>query len=126
MAATGDGFAAWFADPADAADAAGDVHAAIAHAALQTPVGMVAVRVGLASGSVFDLDGDASGLAVAEAARVMSTAGRGETHLSRSVLDHGLDSSRVHPLGVRELKGLPAPTELFCLSTEAGHPIEYQ
>jgi class 3 adenylate cyclase len=65
---------------------------------------------------VFDLDGDASGLAVAEAARVMATAGSGQTHVSRSVLDQGLDIGRVRPLGVRALKGLPHPTELFCLT----------
>ena len=35
------------------------------------------IRIGLASGSVFDLGADASGMAVAEAARVMSTAGAG-------------------------------------------------
>ena len=80
MTATGDGFSAWFEQPGDAVDAASALHQAIEHAALVVPGGSVRVRVGLASGSVFDLGADASGMAVAEAARVMSTAGAGETH----------------------------------------------
>ena len=117
MTSTGDGFSAWFEHAADAADAAVALHEAIDHAALVVPSGKVEVRVGLASGSVFDLGGDASGLAVAEASRVMSTAGRAETHVSQSVIDHGLDARRVQSLGTEELKGLPRPIDLFSLTS---------
>jgi class 3 adenylate cyclase len=115
MTATGDGFSAWFEQPADAADAARTLHQAIEHAALVVPGGSVAVRAGLASGSVFELGEDVSGMAVAEAARVMATAGPGETRVSRSVIDHGLSPAIVESVGVHSLKGLPAPLEIFAL-----------
>jgi class 3 adenylate cyclase len=115
MTATGDGFSAWFEQPSDAAEAARTLHLAIEHAALVVPGGSVSVRAGLASGSVFDLGDDVSGMAVAEAARVMSTAGPGETRVSRSVIDHGLNASIVQSVGVHSLKGLPAPLEIFAL-----------
>ncbi len=70
----------------------------------------------LASGSVFDLGADASGMAVAEAARVMATAGPGETHVSRSVIDHGLSIPVGPSVGVYTLKGLPNPVEIFELA----------
>jgi len=117
MTATGDGFAAWFESPVDAVEAARALHEAIDHAALVVPGGSVAVRVGLASGSVFDLGGDASGLAVAEAARVMSTASAGETHISQSVIDHGLHMTPGRSLGMLSLKGLPRPIEVFALAS---------
>ena len=120
MTATGDGFAAWFENPSDAVDAARALHPAIEHAALVVPGGSVTVRVGLASGSVFDLGGDASGLAVAEAARVMSTATAGQTHLSRSVIDHGFDIEAGRSLGMHTLKGLPEPIEVFALAQQPG------
>jgi class 3 adenylate cyclase len=72
--------------------------------------------VGLASGSVFDLGVDASGMAVAEAARVMATADAGETHVSQSVIDHGLDVPIGRSVGVYTLKGLPHPVEIFELA----------
>jgi len=117
MTATGDGFAAWFETPDDAVDAARALHPAIEHAALDVAGGSVTVRVGLASGSVFDLGGDASGLAVAEAARVMSTATAGQTHLSRSVIDHGFHIDACRSLGMHTLKGLPNPIEVFALES---------
>ena len=116
MTATGDGFSAWFEQPDSAVYAARAVHQGIEHAALVVPGGAVRVRVGLASGSVFDLGTDASGMAVAEAARVMSTAGPGETHLSQSVIDHGLSIPIGGSVGVFSLKGLPNPVEVFELA----------
>ena len=118
MTTTGDGFSSWFEHPRDAVDAANALHQAIEHASLVVTGGAVAVRVGLASGSVFELGGDASGLAVAEAARVMSTATTGETHVSQSVLDHGLDMHVGRSLGMHSLKGLPKPIEIFELAQE--------
>ncbi len=116
MTSTGDGFSAWFEQPADAADAARALHEAIEHAALVVPGGSVKVRVGLASGSVFDMGSDASGMAVAEAARVMATAGPGDTHVSQSVIDHGLARPVGRSVGVHSLKGLPHPVEIFELA----------
>jgi class 3 adenylate cyclase len=113
MTATGDGFSSWFEQPADAAEASRALHQAIDHAALVAPAGAVRVRIGLASGSVFDLGADASGMAVAEAARVMATAGPGDTHVSQSVIDHGLVAPVGPSVGVHSLKGLPHPVEIF-------------
>ena len=45
----------------------------------------------------------------------MSTAGPGETRVSHSVIDHGLDVSTVRTVGVHSLKGLPQPLEIFAL-----------
>jgi class 3 adenylate cyclase len=115
MTATGDGFSAWFEQPSDAVEAARTLHQAIEHAALVVPGGSVRVRAGLASGSVFDLGADVSGMAVAEAARVMATAGPGETRVSHSVIDHGLDAEVVRSVGVHSLKGLPQPLEIYAL-----------
>ncbi len=116
MTSTGDGFSAWFTHATEAVEAAHCLHQAIEHAALVVPGGAVRVRVGLASGSVFDLGADASGLAVAEAARVMATAGAGETHAARSVIEHGCPDLMARSLGVRSLKGLPEPVEIFELA----------
>lgn len=121
MTSTGDGFSAWFELPGDAADAARALHEAIDHASLVVPGGAVRVRIGLASGSVFDLGADASGMAVAEAARVMATAGAGVTHVSQSVIDHGLQGPMRRSVGVHSLKGLPDPVEIFELAP-AGAP----
>jgi class 3 adenylate cyclase len=113
MTATGDGFSAWFEVPGDAVEAARALHHAIEHAALIVPGGSVMIRIGLASGSVFDLGADASGMAVAEAARVMSTAGAGITYVSQSVFEHGLDVPSRRSVGIHALKGLPHPVEIF-------------
>ena len=118
MTATGDGFSAWFELPGDAVDAARTLHQSIDQAALAVPGGALKVRVGLASGSVFDLGSDVSGMAVAEAARVMATADAGETHVSQSLLDHGLDVPIGRSIGVFSLKGLPHPVEIFELAPE--------
>jgi class 3 adenylate cyclase len=115
MTATGDGFSAWFEQPGDAVEAAHALHQAIDHAALVVPGGALTVRVGLASGSVFDLGADVSGMAVAEAARVMATAGPRETHASQSLVDHGLEVSTLRSLGVHTLRGLPNPVEIYAL-----------
>ena len=115
MTSTGDGFSAWFEQPSDAVEAARTLHQAIEHAALVVPGGAVRVRAGLASGSVFDLGADVSGMAVAEAARVMATAGPGETRVSHSAIDHGLDAAVVRSVGVHSLKGLPQPLEIYAL-----------
>ena len=117
MTSTGDGFSAWFEQPGDAAEAARALHEAIDHAVLVVPGGAVKVRIGLASGSVFDLGEDASGMAVAEAARVMAAAGSGDTYVSQSVIDHGLSIPIGRSVGVHSLKGLPHPVEIFELAT---------
>ena len=43
----------------------------------------------------------------------MSTATAGQTHLSRSVIDHGLDIGSGRSLGMHALKGLPTSIEVF-------------
>ncbi|MDP9463005.1 MAG: adenylate/guanylate cyclase domain-containing protein, partial [Actinomycetota bacterium] len=80
MTSTGDGFSAWFEHPVDAVAAAAALHEALDVAALSVPGGLVQVRIGVSTGPVFDLGADVSGMAVAEAARVMSTAGARQTH----------------------------------------------
>jgi class 3 adenylate cyclase len=120
MTSTGDGFSAWFERPADAIAAAGALHEALEVAMLSVPGGVVRVRIGLSSGPVFDIGADVSGMAVAEAARVMSTAGPCQTHVSQSVLDHGLDPSGVVPIGSFDLKGLPSPIEIYSSAVRSG------
>ena len=75
MTSTGDGFSAWFEQPDDAVEAATRCTKRSSTPRSSSPAARCRVRIGLASGSVFDLGADVSGMAVAEAARVMSTAG---------------------------------------------------
>jgi class 3 adenylate cyclase len=50
----------------------------------------------------------------------MATASRGQTHVSQSVVDHGLDLELGRSLGLHSFKGLPKPIEVFEL---ARHPV---
>lgn len=72
------------------------------------------LRVGLHTGEYEPVGDDMRGLAVHVAARVMAKAGADQVVVSASTVSL-LDRAvlRVEPLGSHELKGVPAPMELF-------------
>jgi class 3 adenylate cyclase len=74
----------------------------------------LAIRVGIHTGEYETAGPDVRGLAVHVAARVMATSGADEVRISGATASL-LDPSdvRLAPLGPSELKGVPAPIELF-------------
>jgi class 3 adenylate cyclase len=74
------------------------------------------VRIGVHTGEVVVVPGDISGVAVHVAARVMALGGRSEVIVSgstRGMIDDG--RLRFESRGSQELKGVPAPLEVFAL-----------
>ena len=117
----GDAFAAAFARPSDAVDAA-----LAAQRALQSeawpPGAEIRVRMGLHVGAVHERDGDYFGPAVNRAARLMSLANGGQVLVSLAVqqlvreeLGPGV---RLIGLGVRVLRGLSEPETVFQLTAD--------
>jgi class 3 adenylate cyclase len=106
---TGDGFLAVFAGAARA------VRCAAAMARSARELGMP-IRLGVHTGEVEFVGGDARGLAVHVAARVMSFAGPDEVLVSSTTYDL-LEGSglTLEDAGTHELKGLPGPRKLFRL-----------
>jgi class 3 adenylate cyclase len=108
---TGDGLLAVFARPDRAARAGLAIIRDAATFDMQ-------VRVGLHTGEYEPVGNEMRGLAVHIAARVMSVAGADQVVVSAAtaaLLDPA--AYRVEPLGPRELKGVPAPVQLFGVST---------
>jgi class 3 adenylate cyclase len=105
----GDGALATFDGPARAAACAQAVVAGAAQLGID-------VRAGLHTGEI-ELDGDdISGIAVHIAARVADLAGPGEVLVSRTVCDLVAGSAlEFEDRGVHELKGVPAPWQLYAL-----------
>jgi class 3 adenylate cyclase len=104
---TGDGFLAEFASAAAALDAALRMTAGIEAAGLR-------IRAGVHTGEIERGDGTILGLAVHTAARVMAAAGASEvltTGTTRMLVEPGAFDFTSR--GEHELKGLPAPIELF-------------
>ncbi len=106
---TGDGFLAMFASTVAAIRCAASIRDATAEMGLP-------VRIGIHTGEVELLPGDIGGLAVHAAARVMALGGASEIVVSSSTraLVEG-DDLRFASQGVQQLKGLPAPLEVFSL-----------
>jgi class 3 adenylate cyclase len=106
---TGDGFLAVF----DGATRAVRCAAAMTRSAQD--VGL-SIRVGVHSGEVEFIGGDARGLAVHAAARVMSLAGPGEVLLSSTTADL-LEGSglTLEDAGAHDLKGLSGPRRIWRL-----------
>ncbi len=106
---TGDGFLAMFASAVGAIRCAASIRDATAGIGLP-------VRVGVHTGEVELLPGDIGGLAVHAAARVMAVGGASEVMVSSSARGLVEDRSlRFESRGVRDLKGLPTPLEIFAL-----------
>ncbi|HEX6766214.1 MAG TPA: adenylate/guanylate cyclase domain-containing protein [Polyangiaceae bacterium] len=104
---TGDGFLASF----DSASRA--VRCGLAMGAASRAVGLD-IRVGIHTGEVELLHGDARGVAVHAAARVMSLAGTGEVFVSWTTRDLLAGSGiSVESAGSHELKGLDGAREVF-------------
>jgi len=104
---TGDGFLAAF-DSASRAVRCGQAMVAAAHA------GGLDVRVGCHTGEVELVHGDAHGVAVHAAARVMALAGAGQVFVSWTTRDLLAGSAvSVETAGSHELKGLDGAREIF-------------
>jgi class 3 adenylate cyclase len=108
---TGDGFLAMFASAQGAIKCATSIRDGVAEMGLR-------VRAGIHTGEVEVLPDDIGGLAVHAAARVMALAGPSEVLVSgvaRALVADG--TLRFESRGTHELKGLPAPLEVFALVT---------
>ena len=108
---TGDGFLAMFASTLAAVRCAVSIRDATA--GMELPV-----RIGIHTGEVELLPGDIGGLAVHAAARVMALGGASEVMISsstRGLLEDG--ELRFESRGMHDLKGLPAPLEVFALAS---------
>jgi class 3 adenylate cyclase len=109
---TGDGFLAMFGGPAQAIECGFRIRRAAASDDLR-------IRAGVHIGEVEIVPGDLRGIAVHEAARIMSAAGDEEILVSETVRalaqSEGL---RFEDRGAHELKGLPGEYHLFAV-TEA-------
>jgi class 3 adenylate cyclase len=109
IATTGDGFLALFDGPARAVRCASAMHKAV------DGLGMK-IRIGLHTGEVELVGGNARGIAVHAAARIMALAGPGETLVSGTTHDL-LDGSgfAFESRGAHELKGLTGPRPVFAV-----------
>ncbi len=106
---TGDGFLAMF------ASAVGAIRCATAIREATSGMGLP-VRIGIHTGEVELLPGDIGGLSVHAAARLMAVGGAGDIIVSSATRGLVEDASlRFESRGVRELKGLSSPLELFAL-----------
>ena len=106
---TGDGFLAMAASARGAVACAASIRDATAE------IG-VPVRIGVHTGEVELLPDDIGGVAVHAAARVMALGGASEVMVSvttKGLMDDG--HTLFEPVGAHELKGLPAPLEVFRL-----------
>jgi class 3 adenylate cyclase len=108
---TGDGFLAEFASAAAALDCALRIASAVRELGVQA-------RLGVHTGEIERVDTDVRGLAVHTTARVMSAAGPSEvltTLMTRLLAEPGGFSFQSR--GTHGLKGLPAPIELFLVTS---------
>ncbi|UJA20708.1 MerR family transcriptional regulator [Thermoleophilia bacterium SCSIO 60948] len=81
-------------------------------------------RVGLHHGRAVYRDGDYFGTEVNLAHRIVNRALAGEVMVTESILEatHGVDYLEFEPIGAVELKGFPAPVELFTAVSKATGP----
>ena len=108
---TGDGFLATFDDPRSAACAALEIHAELRSLGLE-------VRCGVHQGDIEMRGEDVAGLAVHVAARIMGTAGAGETLVSEPVGKALADAgAQLVPKGAFELKGIPGTWPLAAVAS---------
>ncbi len=109
MATLGDGFLAIFDGPARAVRAAAMMQTSVEDLGLH-------VRVGIHTGELEIVGGQARGVAVHAAARVSALAGAGEVFISGTTLDL-LDGSGMtfESRGEHELKGLRGPRRIYAL-----------
>jgi adenylate cyclase len=77
---------------------------------------MPPLRVGMHCGPTIYRAGDYLGTTVNVASRVTSEAAAGETLMTEVVADRVGDGDRVEPAGVRTLRGVEAPVQLYRLT----------
>jgi class 3 adenylate cyclase len=107
---TGDGLMATFEGPVSAVRAARRLQDHVRELDVR-------VRVGVHIGEVLERDGLVRGIAVHQAARVMSAASGGEVLVSETLKDIVAGSDlRFEDRGVHELKGIEGPRRLFAVA----------
>jgi len=122
----GDGFLVEFASAVDAVDCA--VEAQKGMAELNSGLGeqKILARIGIHVGDVVHSGEDVLGDALNVASRVQAVAEPGGICLTRQVVDQvrGKVQWEITPMGMRDLKNLPEPVEVFSVGTEAGEQAE--
>ena len=114
----GDGFLSMFSTPGRAVRCAADIVEAVHRIGLE-------IRAGVHSGEVESVDiNDIAGITVHIAARVGAEAVANQVLVSRAVKDLSVgEALAFRPMGVRRLKGVPKPVQLYALS--AGQQTEF-
>ncbi len=118
---SGDGFAAAFWTPGEAVSAATDIQSSLASEPWPLPV-VIAVRMGVHTGTADERDGDYFGPTLNRAARLMSAANAGQVLLS-SVTAQLLGTGDALDLGVQRLKDLAAPERVFQVGSQPFPPL---
>ncbi|MDV3293253.1 MAG: tetratricopeptide repeat protein [Nitrososphaerales archaeon] len=112
----GDAFLVEFASAVEAVNCAVEVQREmISFNSGRGPTDKILVRIGVHVGDIVNSDGDVLGDAVNVAARVQPIAEPGGVCVTRQVVDQigGKVDYRVEKIGMRELKNIPAPVEIF-------------
>ncbi len=120
----GDSILAVFAQPADALWAAWNLQRVMGELRSTLPAEeAIHIRVGVHYGLVTEKDNDIFGDAVNLAERVKSQAEGDQVFVSRTLRDMVRANPRFafRSVGLRELKGVPEPTEMFVLTGAAAH-----
>ena len=122
FSAMGDGVAASFERPPDAARAAIEIQAALAREVWPDPLGPLRVRMGLHTGEAEVRDGSYFGSAVNRAARVMSIAWGGQVVCTAATASFLPGDVQLHDLGEHRLRGLSRPERVWQIGGTATFP----
>lgn len=117
----GDGFLMEFASPVAAVRTAHDLQRALADPAAREEIGLT-LRIGVHLADVVVVGNDLLGDGVNIASRIESVAEPGSVLVSRAVFDHvkHLAGLRFEPAGLRQLKNIAEPVEVFRVAGELG------
>ncbi len=117
---TGDGIAAWFAEPGPAATTAIELQARFARQRVDEPTRSVHIRIGIATGRPIDHDRRVLGVDVARTTRITAAAAPDETLLDATTAEQ-LDAAvfTMTEAGEVELRGLPGRHRLLRLVEHA-------
>lgn len=124
----GDGFLVEFASAVEAVNCAVELQEEMGRSnASLAEDSRIAVRVGIHVGDVVHSGDDVLGDAVNIASRVEPQAEPGGICVTRQVVDQveGKVGWRMEPLGLRDLRNIPNPVELFAIRAGQGSAMEY-